>query len=87
MGANQNSSIELGLCLKTDPTVSLLTRLRPHSYWKSTSLRNQVRYLGITAETRISESNATREPTATKAYQQTFSPSVCDRESTTEVRR
>jgi hypothetical protein len=37
MRANQNSSRELGLCPKYDPT-HLIARSRPHSYWKAIGL-------------------------------------------------
>jgi hypothetical protein len=42
MGANQNSSIEHGICPKSDQRTSLLTQPRPHSYWITIGPRNQV---------------------------------------------
>jgi hypothetical protein len=38
MGANQNSSRELGLYPEIEPTPSLLTRQKPHSYRKVITL-------------------------------------------------
>jgi hypothetical protein len=45
MGANQNSSRELGLCPKSTQRISLLARLRSHSYRRAIGPRNRVRTL------------------------------------------
>jgi hypothetical protein len=45
MGANQNSSMELGLCLELTQHASLLTRLRPRNYRQAIGPWNRDRNL------------------------------------------